>query len=650
MSKKKPRLSPSTTLSSKENPVKSIQTSKPSDYKYWGPVLIVTFLIFLNTLVNKFVNWDDEKNFLENPYVANITWSTFFEQTSSIFKQFIIGNYNPLATFTLALDKLFYGFEDPSGFHLTNLILHLICTFFAFKLAKALKLSNTAAFVAALLFGIHPMRVESVAWVTERKDVLFGMFYLWALWLYVKQKSYPTTQRTVAIFLLFILSLFSKIQAVILPLSMLAIDYYMDDKFKFRNILAKLPFFVLSLAFGIIGLYGLQNEGSLDNGAAEYPSYVRPFIGSFSFIIYLIKALIPFRLSPLYPYPSEIPSWFYPTIIIFPLYAWFVWKMHKANKKIWVLGLTFFFFNIVMLLQILGAGQGYLADRFTYIPYYGLFLIMGYYAAHYFERPDKRTLTLSLLFVAFASYGYISVQQNKVWKNSETLWTHVLKYYQQTTLPFGNRANYRREQGMVKEAMEDYERAIKLKPTAETYNSRARLFFDYGSSKDTLMRALTDYSKAIEMDPNNTEFLANRGATHARLGDYPSALSDLSKALEIDPKNENGYLNRSVLYYETGQYDLALADMQEYLKYNPFSADIWFETGRIYAGKGQFDQALQNVNKAIELNSNNGIYYYQRCLIYINKNELAKAKEDGLKAKALGYNQMTNDVIVKLGL
>lgn len=621
-----------------------------SEIKFWGPAMVISFLVFLNTLGNEFVNWDDEKNFLENPYVVNITGSNFFEMSSAMFKQFIIGNYNPLATFTLGLDKLIYGFDNPSGWHLTNLLLHIACVFFAYKLSRSLQLSTTASFIVALLFGIHPMRVESVAWITERKDVLFGLFYLWALWLYVKQKSYPTTGRTVAIFLLFILSLFSKIQAVTLPLSMIAIDYFMDEKFRFKSIIAKLPFFVFSLIFGLVGIYGLQNEGSLDNGTADFPFYVRPFIGSFSFIIYLIKSIIPFRLSPLYPYPSEIPSWFYPTILIFPLYAWFVWKMHKQGQKVWVFGLLFFFFNVVLLLQILGAGQGYLADRFTYIPYFGLFFIMAYYADKYIKVPDKKVLTLGLVFCAFGAYAFMTVQQSKVWKNSETLWTQVLKYYQSTTLPYGNRANYRRSMGMIKEAMEDYEKAIGLQPSAETYNSRARLFFDYGNSRDTLMRALSDYNKAIEMDPDNPEFFANRGATHARLGDYPKSLEDLSKALELNPANENAYLNRSVLYYNTGQFDLALADMEAYLKYNPYSADIWFETGRIYAGKGNWETAMANLNKAITMDANQGLYYFQRALVKINTNDISGAKEDAIKAQSLGYNQISDEIKQKLGI
>lgn len=646
--------SKSTAKSRTQEPVqKTVTTTSSTAWKniaFWGAAVIVTFLVFSNVLQNEFVNWDDEKNFLENPYVVNFSSQTFFEHTQAMFRQFIIGNYNPLATFSLGLDKLMYGFDDPMGWHLTNLLLHMACVFFAFQLAFALGLSPLASMLVAILFGIHPMRVESVAWVTERKDVLFGMFYLWALWLYVKQKSYPTTRRTIAIFVLFVLSLFSKIQAVILPLSMLAIDYYMDEKFRLKSIFAKLPFFILSLVFGIIGIYGLQTEGSLDNGAADYPTYIRPFIGSFSLAVYLVKSLIPFRLSPLYPYPSEIPAWFYPTILIFPIYAYALWKLYKNNQKVWVFGLLFFLFNIVLLLQILGAGQGYQADRFTYIPYFGLFFIMAYYADKYALIPGKKTLVMSLVLVACSAYGFMTYQQNGVWKNSETLWSHVLKYYQQTTLPYGNRANFRRSQGMIKEAMEDYAKAINLKPSAETYNSRARLFFDYGQGRDTLLLALKDYDKAIEMDPENSEFYTNRGATNARLGDYPRALEDLARALELNPGNDNAYLNRSVLYYQTGQFDLALADLEIYLEKNPYSADIWFETGRIYAGKAMWSKALENVNKAISLDASQGLYYFQRALIKINTNDLESAKQDAVRAQSLGYDQIPDQVKEKLGI
>ena len=226
-------------------------TQKPKYlFLYVLPILLVTFVSFSNALNNKFVNWDDEKNIYTNELITTINEDNFWQNTFIIFKTPTIGNYNPLSIWTFALDKLVYGLDYPEGFHLTNLILHLLCTLLVFYIVIALRLHWFVAILTALLFGIHPMRVESVTWITERKDVLFGVFYLAALLLYIRFRSGENKKsHSIAILVLFILSLFSKIQAVMLPLSMLAVDYYFTGSISWKQVFAKTHFFVFSLIF-----------------------------------------------------------------------------------------------------------------------------------------------------------------------------------------------------------------------------------------------------------------------------------------------------------------------------------------------------------------------------------------------------------------
>ena len=189
----------------------------------WWPVVaavLITFLCFTSALNNKFVNWDDDRNFYENPLVQHIDEKNFWENTKTIFSTGVIGNYNPLPIWTFAIEKRMFGFDKPYYWHLNNVLLHLICVFLAYRIALFLGIGWRGALLTALLFGIHPMRVESVAWVTERKDVLFGAFYLGALLQYIKYKHDQKSSRWIWMTLLFTLSLFSKIQAVSLPLSM----------------------------------------------------------------------------------------------------------------------------------------------------------------------------------------------------------------------------------------------------------------------------------------------------------------------------------------------------------------------------------------------------------------------------------------------
>ena len=151
------------------------------------PVLLITFAIYSTSFSKSFVNWDDEVNLLENVNTERLSG----ENVKKIFQDDVIGNYNPLSILTLTIERHFVGIESAKLYHIDNTLLHVSCVFFVFMILIALGLGNWAAAVGALLFGIHPMRVESVAWVTERKDVLFGFFFLWALWLYIKGIKNP---------------------------------------------------------------------------------------------------------------------------------------------------------------------------------------------------------------------------------------------------------------------------------------------------------------------------------------------------------------------------------------------------------------------------------------------------------------------------
>ncbi|HMR89816.1 MAG TPA: tetratricopeptide repeat protein [Saprospiraceae bacterium] len=637
---------------------KSDYPTSVSSYLKWLPgiiAVIVTFIVFTTAIKNDFVNWDDDRNFYENPLVQNISKDNFWKNTKEIFSSGVIGNYNPLTIWTFAIENRFIGLENPSRWHLHNIFLHLLCVFLSYRIALLLGLSWRGAIFLALLFGIHPMRVESVAWVTERKDVLFGAFYLGALLQYVKYKHDQKTIRWLWMTSLFVLSLFSKIQAVSLPLSMMAVDYFMDKKWEIKTVINKIPFFILSLIFGIVGVVMLKDFGSLASAedTINWNFFQRLFLGAFSFIIYLIKLIVPFRMSPLYPYPSSFPWYFYPSMLIAPIVIYTLYISYKKEYKALFFGLAFFIVNIIFLLQILGAGQGYLADRFTYIAYFGLFFVIAYYVEKYLiSNPNHVTAVVGSLGVYLVFFAAMTFQQNKIWKNSATLWTHVLKYYQQTTLPYGNRANYYRDNKMYTEALADYNKTISMKDAQpQAYNSRARLFFDLAKGRDTLLLALADYNKAISYDSTDGEFLVNRGATYARLGDVEKAIENFNQGLKLKPDHAVGYLNRSIMYNATGKIDLAHEDITSYLKLNPYNPDLWYEKGRALRLLERPKEAIQAYDEAIKLKSNNkGLYHYERSRTYAGLNMMNEAKADLQAAIQLGYNNIDPTYRQQLGM
>jgi len=607
-------------------------------------ILIFTFICYSPSLKNGFVNWDDDRNITDNELITSLNNDNFWNNTVEIFKTDVIGGYNPLTIWTFLVEQKLFGQDKPMYWHLNNILLHLVCTAFVFWIGFRLRLGIWGAGLLTLLFAIHPMRVESVAWVTERKDVLFGAFYLAALFYYIKGKQEGFNKRyLLTIAICFVLSLLSKIQAVIFPISLILVDYYLskDATIRFKHIISKWPYFLGSLAIGLLGIYFLSDQGSIQQ--QEYTGVSRLFIGGYSLLVYYVKSLVPYQLSPLYPYPSEMAWYMYVSSASLVLSAAYLWYSYKKKWRVQFLGLAFFLANIVLLLQILGAGQGFLADRFTYIPYLGLFFIMSYFAEKkLFSRLGFQLPSKAIIGLILAVYAFICYNQNKVWKDSASLWTHVLSHFDNTTLPWGNRANYYRDNGEVEKALHDYSQVIRLKPNKpEAYNSRARLYFNF-THRDSLLKALQNYNKAIQLKPGDAEYYTNRGATYAKLGNTQKALEDLDTAERLDPQFANLYLNRSIIHNNAQRWQASLDDIEKYLQLKPYNSDMWYEKSRLHMVLGQYDAFLEASDKAISMLPNKGLYHFERARGLHYFKQYNQAKQSMQRALSLGYNSDKN--------
>jgi protein O-mannosyl-transferase len=395
----------------------------------------------------------------------------------------------------------------------------------------------------------------------------------------------------------------------------------------------------------------LKDNKSLDANISTFEAWQRIFIGSYSFMIYLIKSIFPFQMSPLYPYPATFPTGFYATIVMLPITLYSLYKGFIHKKFEMVFGLVFFIFNIFFLLQILAAGQGFIADRFTYIAYFGLFFIFGYILDKGIESTKLKIPAIGITSIVILFYIYTTINQVKIWENSATLWTHVLKYYDKITTPFGNRANYYRSLKQYDLALNDYASAIALKPEAQTLNSRSKLYFDIsGNSIDTLKLALNDLNKAIELNPNNGEFLINRGAMYAKLGDFDKSLESLNEGLKLKPDQISGYLNRSLIYNAKNDFQNALNDLTEYLKYDPYNATIIYEHGVKNRLLNNLKESIADYSRAIELGdaTYNSLFYYERAFSYFMLKDFAKAKTDYKTAISMGFKNVNPQFKVEM--
>ncbi len=606
-------------------------------------LLVLTFVIFSPIRDAQFVYWDDDRNITENPQVmADLS----IESTKDIFTTPVIGNYNPLANWTFALEKkLFvdsrkYPTKDllmnrfSSVVHLDNLLLHLLNIILLWFLIRALGFSLFTAGIASFLFALHPLHVESVAWATERKDVLFSLFFLSSTltWYLAKYRHKGKGYEMISV-LLFTIGLFAKIQMVTLPLTLLVIDYYKGGLKGVKTILDKWIYFILALLFGVLGIYFLADQGSLSTNAT-FNSFQRLFIGMYSLSVYLIKSVLPYQLSALYPYPADLTLWHYLSALSFLSFFAALFYAYRRKLTPLVFGLSWFFVNIMFLLQFFGAGQGYIADRFTYIPYIGLFIIFGYYLEKGILLGMKwKSIILALTTIWLLGLLWMSKRQVRVWDNTVTLFTQVIDQFPKTMTPYRNRGNYYRDNGMTQEALADYSRGLSLKPDAEMYNSRGKLYFTQGA----IPKAIEDYKNAIKLEPDDGEYYINLGATYAKNKSFDQALEAINKGLQRSPGNTNAYLNRSIIYMLNGEYEKQIQDLNAYLKVHPEAADIRYEMGRALLRLSAFQKAVEAFTTAIKY-STKGEYYHERAKAYASLGNLTAARNDAQIALKKGIN------------
>jgi protein O-mannosyl-transferase len=634
------------------------------DKKTWALallVVVVTGVVFSGVTKLQWTNWDDDEYVYENDMVMSGDYK-------AIFTTPVNNNYNPLPVAMHAWEWKQVAAEknlaDKAGFfHVNNLWMHLLCTFLVFWLMKMLGLQPVWAMAAALLFGIHPMRVESVAWITERKDVMFGMFYVGALITYLKYIDSKKILWIVFTAVLFTLSLLSKIQAVSLPLSMLAIDWYRERDWNWKMLLEKVPFFLGSAIIGYVGVKFLQAGETLDVDQS-FGLIQRVPLGLTAYMVYVIKSIIPYETCTFYPYPKAIEAIYYAGTVGALAVMAGAFLLRKISRET-TFGLAFFTVNIMFLLQILGAGSAFMADRFSYIAYIGLFFAMAMVAQRVAARNKMMmpvvasALGLLVLVGAFLSWRYIPA-----WENSDTLWSDVIqKYPRKVVLAYVNRGQYLRRdsqvrlkgesdeaykvrrQTLVDRAFADFNVAVELQPKYHLgYLNRGNIYFDRGEND----AALADYSKVIEIfspldtigriDPAIPGALSNRGAIYSRKGMRAEALGDFRLALKFNPKDKNTWNNRAVTFFDMGDYNNAIKDFTEFLKFEPASGGVMNARGVCYLRLGKFPEAIKDFSAAIQNSPNDPTFYGNRAYANGGLGNKAAAKADVAKAQSLGLN------------
>jgi tetratricopeptide (TPR) repeat protein len=588
-------------ISKKPHQPKPVKSSLAGINSYYilGGILLITLLLFYNTLTNNFVTLDDTGYIRDNPDIKSLSANNI----AAIFSSFYNANYHPFTTLSYAIEYSLFGL-NARPYHVVNLILHVLNVFMVFRLIRKIYGRLEVALIVSLFFAIHPMHVESVAWISERKDLLYSFFFICGLSTYCEYIHATTNKNKIYIYtiLLFLCSLLSKSTAIIFPLMLLIFDYYFQRGWKKKVLYEKIPFFLLSLVFGVITIFSQKSFGAINADLMpDYNLVQRFFVVCFTTSYYIVRLVLPFKLAVLHFAPTELPYYYYLSPLFLLLLAFLVYKA-KAMKREMIFGFLFYLVGTSLTSQIIPVGYVVVSERYSYIPYIGLFFIIGcFYAA----VQDKRSFASLKPIINYLLGGIalffivITFQRNMVWENSINLFTDLVK----------------------------------------KYPNQAHAHFILGKNLIDVPDAngaLTSINKAIELDPKMSESYFYRGNIYYGQQNYPAALNDYLKAVELNPKYSEAYYNIGVTYSTTNQFQESIEPLTKAISIMP-NEYMYQARGSSFFNLRRLQEAADDYAKAIAINPKNGQAYFNRGATYLNMQQTAKACADWKTASGLGF-------------
>ncbi len=565
-------------------------------------IALITFIVYLSSLRNDFINWDDDLYVINNIHIRSFDWNFL----KWIFFDFYASYWAPLTWTSHAIDYAIWGL-NPWGHHLVNNLFHAVNTFLAvvvvIRLIEAwnetsqkkgmMKILTEQEMLAAggtvgVLFGLHPLHVESAVWVAERKDLLCALFFLLSIISYTayvsRERNGMAHQTLFSRYLdkyylitigFFILGLFSKPMAVSLPAVLLILDWFPFQKIQsfaaFRKaVVEKVPFITLSLGMSIIIILAHKAGGAIAP-VAMVPLSTRAIVGAHSLIAYLGMMIWPLNLLPVYTYPTAetVLSFKYLSSIIVAIGITTFCVVKAKRNGLWLAAWSYYTITLIPVLGIVQVGPQAMADRFTYLPSLAPFFLVGLAAAwlakQVFARkgagaPVKGVIIVAALAVC-AAMSYVTYKQIGIWKNGIELWTYVIdRGPAKAFFAYNNRGVCYENIGRLDKAVDDYQKALALNPGDDQAYFNLGVIYQRAGAED---KAIEYYSDSLAINPKRAEAFHNRGVIYSQSGQPDKALHDFDRAIILNPDMDIAYYNRATLYLRINKRDLALPDFRK---------------------------------------------------------------------------------------
>ena len=573
-------------------------------------LIIATLAVYWQIENFDFVNFDDGKYIYENRHVQegltlkSITWA---------FTTFHASNWHPLTWLSHMLDFQFYGI-NPGWHHLTNLLFHIANTLLLFFVFR--KMTGDlwqSAFIAAL-FALHPLHVESVVWVSERKDVLSTFFWMVTMWSYIWYVENPVVYRYILVFLFFTLGLMSKPMLVTLPFVLLLLDFYPLNRFKFqpsdgsassqqrsntlRLILEKTPLFVLVAISSAITFYAQKKGGALTS-LEIYPFKVRIANALVSYVTYIEKMIYPSKLAFLYPHPGMLPWWKISGACLLLLSISFLAIRVAKQSPYFAMGWLWYLGTLVPVIGLIQVGLQSMADRYTYVPLIGIFIIVAWGAPELVKQWKYRKLWLTTLAtVSLTILMVMTWKQVGYWKNGITLFEHALKITSNNYVSHNNLGLALEEQGRTAEAIDHYLQALRIKPDLkEAHNNLGLALEKQGRTEE----AVDHYLQALRIKPDYAEAHFNLGIALKNEGRTEEAIDHYLQALQIKPDYAEAHYNIGNVLYMQKRIEEAISHYLQALRIKPDYAEAHNNLGLALKDLGRTDEAIDHYLQALRI-------------------------------------------------
>ena len=563
-------------------------------YRVLGIYLLLaglSFAVYKPVLHYQFVNFDDDVYVTANQYVkAGLTRESIIWAFAAPHLNF----WHPLTMLSHMLDCTLFGLK-PWGHHLSSLLLHIANTLTLFLVLKTMTGAVwRSAFVAAA-FALHPLHVESAAWISERKDVLSALFFMLTIAAYLRYVRQRGIKWYLLTFLLFVMGLMAKPMLVTLPFVLLLLDYWPLKRInsKLSNIgkltLEKLPFFVLSAIASIIAFSAQQSAGALAK-IDVVPLKIRIANAFVSYLAYLWKMIWPSRLAVYYPHPGNSLSMRQAVIAAVILLIIFFYVVRLAKRYgylltgwLWYVGTLF---PVIGLVQV---GFFAMADRYTYLPSIGIFIMIAWGISEVSAKWRFREIILSVSSIAVLSaFSVCTYFQLRYWQNSVTLFEHALKVTGNNFLAYNNLGFACLELGRYNEAIENCKQAVRIKP------NYARAYYNLSVAYDRLGRwqdMMEACQQAIRIKPDYAKAYCNLGIAYGQLGRYQDKMEACKQAIKINPDYAEAYNNLGVAYVKVGSPEKAMEAFKQAVKTKPDFAEAHYNLGMAYLTNGDSGSA-----------------------------------------------------------